>query len=184
MNANLVDMIKGELPGEFLNSASLLLGENREMTRLGINAAIPGILGGFASAASTSDGATRLASAVDDADEGTLSGAGSMFGRITDRGSEPVRSILGPGGLVELTGSVCRTSGLSGKSVTTLLGLLAPIILGVLKRVKRSRGLDSAGFASFLSNQREDIVSALPERMGTGDFANLRTPIREVSEEN
>jgi LysM repeat protein len=184
MNANLVDMIKGELPGEFLNSASLLLGESKDTTRLGINAAIPGILGGFASAASTSDGATRLASAVDDADEATLSGAGSMFGRITDRGSGAVRSILGAGGLAELTGSVGRTSGLSGKSVTTLLGLLAPIVLSFLKRVKRSRGLDSTGFAVFLSDQRENIVSAMPERMATGEYANVRTGLRDTNDEN
>src|SRR5687767_6407167 len=106
MNANLVDMVKGELPGEFLTRASSLLGESRDTTKLGINAAIPGILEGFASAASTSDGATRLASAVDDADEGILSDVGSMLARTADRGSGSVRSILGAGGLAELTGSI------------------------------------------------------------------------------
>ena len=46
MNLNLVDMVKEQLPGDFINKASSLLGESRDRTQLGIEAAIPGVLGG------------------------------------------------------------------------------------------------------------------------------------------
>lgn len=183
MNLNLVDMIREQLPGDFLNKASSLLGESRDKTELGIEAAIPGVLGGFTRSASTSDGATRLASAVNDADEGILSGIGSMFGRNTDFGTGALRSILGAGLLSDLTGGIGKTSGLSGKGVTTLLGVLAPIVLSVLKRVTRLRGLDASGLANLLSGQRENIASAMPEGMRIGEYANVREPLREVRDE-
>jgi LysM repeat protein len=178
MNLNLVDMVKGQLPGEFLNKASSLLGESRDKTQMGIDAAVPGVLAGLADTASTTDGATRLASLVDDVDEGVLSGTGAIFGRTSDWGTGALRSVLGGAGLSDLSGSIGRTSGLSGKSITTLLGALAPIIFGVLKRVTRTRGLDSSGLASLLSGQRDNIASAMPEGMRT-----YREPLREIRDE-
>jgi nucleoid-associated protein YgaU len=164
---NLIDMVKEQLPADFVTMASSFLGQGRDKTQIGIDAVIPGVLGGLANLASTSAGATRLASEVDDADEGMLSTIGSMFGRSPDWSTAGLRSLLGGGPLSELSANIGRTSGLSGKAVTTLLGALTPIILGVLKRVKRSKGLDSSGLASLMSTQRDYLAAAMPEaRMG------------------
>ena len=115
---NLIELAKGYLTGDFKNKLSSLLGESRERTESGLNAAVPGFLSGLDSTASTPDGARRLSSAVDNADEGILSNIGSMFGMgsLSDIGTGPLQSILGMGGLSELTGNIGRASGLSGKS--------------------------------------------------------------------
>src|SRR5262249_8973565 len=136
---------------------------SKEKTQLGIGAAVPGLLAGLENTASTPDGAQRLASAIDGSDSGVLSNVGSIFERTTGFGSGALRSILGAGGLSELTGNIGRTSGLSSNRITTLLGVLAPIVMGVLKRVKQSRGLDSAGLSNLLSSQRGNFEEALPE---------------------
>src|SRR5262245_21537332 len=96
---NLVDMIKGYFSGSLGNRLSTLLGESTQKTELGINAAIPALLARFSNIASTSDGASRFASAVDNADEGILSNVSSMFGKNTYTASSSLRSVLGDGGI-------------------------------------------------------------------------------------
>jgi hypothetical protein len=181
---NLVEMVLGYLTGDFGSKLSSLLGESKERTQSGIEAAVPGLFAGLDDTASTPDGAQRLASAVDSSESGVLSNIGSIFGRTTGFGSPGLGSILGAGGLSELTGNIGRTSGLSSNSITTLLGVLAPIVMGVLKRVKQSRGLDSAGLSSLLSSQRSNIEAAMPEGMRTGEPSYAREPIGGVREES
>jgi hypothetical protein len=185
--SNLVDLIRSHLPGDFSNRIFSLLGENREKAQAGVDAAVPGILSGMERTASTGDGAQRLSSAVDGADDSMFSRIGEMFGRqpTSDGSAGPLQSILGTGGLSELTGNIGQSSGLSGKSVITLLGFLAPIVLGVLKKVKRERGLDAAGLSSLLSSQRGNFAPGMtgvnrPQTPVEGGSYS-REPLRDVS---
>src|SRR5215475_7022581 len=164
---NLIDFTKGYLTGDFKDKLSSLLGESREKTQSGLNAAVPGIFSGLDGAASTPDGAKRLASAVDSTDGGILSNLGSMFGRgsLSGIGSSALQSVLGGAGLSELTGNIGTASGLPGKAVSTMIGFLAPVVFGVLKKLKQSRGLDASGLSSLLASQRSNIAAAMPEGM-------------------
>src|SRR6185369_1421760 len=180
---NLVDMVNGYLTGDVGNKLSSLLGESKEKTQLGIEAAVPGLLAGLDNTASTPGGAQRLASAIDSSDSGVLSNLSSIFGKTTGFGSGALGSILGAGGLSELTGNIGRTSGLSSNGITTLLGVVAPIVMGVLKRVKQSRGLDAAGISNLLSSQKENIAEAMPEGMSSGEPSYAREPIGGAADE-
>ena len=44
----------------------------------------------------------------------------------------------------------------------TLLGLLTPIIMGILGREQRASGLDTNGPARMLTGQKEEIPGAMP----------------------
>src|SRR5262249_12010687 len=145
-------------------------------TQMGIDAAIPGLLGGFENAASTPDGARRLTSAVEQSDTGILSSLGSILGGSTGSSANLLQSLLGVGGLSELIGNIGRTSGLSRNGVGSLLGVLAPIVLSVLKRVVQSRNLDSAGLSNLLASQKSNIAAAMPEGMRTGEFREETYP--------
>src|SRR5262249_36817844 len=117
---------------------------------------------------STPDGARRLSSAVDDADDSILGNVGTMFGAGSsswiNRGSGILSSILGGSRLSALSGEVGRSSGLSGRAVTMLLGFVGPLALGVLKREIQTRGLDSTGLSNLLAAQRSNISAAMAER--------------------
>ena len=69
----------------------------------------------------------------------------------------------------------------------TMLGFLTPIVLGVLKNVKRTKGLDSAGLSNLLSSQRTNFAAAMsegtPGRIGTtGETTSYaREPLREAA---
>jgi uncharacterized protein DUF937 len=180
---NLVEMIRGYLPESFTDKMSSLLGESPDKTKSAINAAVPGILSGMDNAASTPDGARRLTDAVDGADHSIFSNLCGLLGKTpsTESGSGMMQSILGTAGLSELTGNIGRISGLSGKGVMGLLGYLVPVVLGVLKNVKRTRGLDSTGLLNLLSSQRSNFASAMPEGTPASEPASYVKGPRDVS---
>jgi len=161
---NLVDLIRRNLSGDVVQKISSSLGESRDRTQAGINAGIPGILSGLEATAGTSDGIQRLSAAVDDADEGIVSRIGGMFGMgsSSEAGLFNLRSILGGSTVSDLSANIGRSSGLASKSVMTLLGFLTPVVLGVLKNIKFTKGLDSVGLASLLSSQRANFAEAMP----------------------
>jgi hypothetical protein len=188
---NLIDLVKEYLGGDFTNRMSSLLGESTDKTKSGINAAVPGLFSAFDNAASTPDGARRLSSAVDDADDSILGNIGGLFGAGSsswvNRGSGILSSLLGAGAISGLSGNIGRSSGLSGKAVTMMLGFLGPLILGFLRREKQARGLDSTGLSNLLASQRSNISAATPE--GTFKTAGERLesdygrePLRDVTE--
>src|SRR5262245_48731726 len=173
---NIVDMIRGHLTGPATDRMSSLIGESSENTRAGITAAIPALLAGFDRVASTPDGNRRLTSAVDDADDTMFDNALKIFGpgSTGETGSGILRSILGAGGLSELVNALVRTSGLSGKTTGTMLGLLAPLVFGVLKHVKRLAGSNRFDIADFLASQRGNIEAAMPRTMRQETYAGSR----------
>jgi hypothetical protein len=177
---NIVELVKGYLTGDVKDRISSFLGESNERTQSGIDAAVPGLLSGFTTAASTPDGAQRLASAVDKGNEGILSNLTSILGKgySSDTGSGLLQSILGSGGLSELTGLIGKSSGLSGSATSTLLSFLAPVAIGALKKLKLSGGLDSAGLSSLLASQKNNIAAALPEGMREGVREPVEEPLR------
>lgn len=176
---NIVDAIKAYLPDDFATRISSLLGENRDKTQAGISAGIPGLLAGLDNASSSPDGAGRLASAVSNADDSLLGNVPGMLSKFstTDSGLGSIRSIMGAGGLSELTGNLGRSSGLSGKALASLLGLLAPMVLGALKRIMLTERLQPSDIPNLLSRQRANIAAAMPGgMMGT-------ERLRDVTEE-
>ena len=161
---NLVDMIRGYLTGDSVNAISSLIGASGEQTRAGVTAAVPGLLAGLDRAASTPDGVRRITSAIDDSDESMLDNPLGMFSRsfTADSSSGMLHSIMGAGGLSELTSSVGRASGLSGKGASSIIAMLAPLVFGVLKRVKSMAGPGRFDVADLLAGQRANIAAAAP----------------------
>jgi len=178
---NLVEMIRGHLTGAATDRMSSVIGESSEKTRAGISAAIPALLAGLDRTASTQEGVRRISSAVDDADDSMLDNSLGMFGTSStgETGSGILRSIIGAGGLSELINGVGRTSGLSGKTTTTMLGLLAPLIFGVLKRVKRLAGSNRFDIADLFASQRGNIEAAMPRSMRQDTYVGSRVEPQE-----
>src|SRR5262249_52080812 len=53
-------------------------------------------------------------------------------------------------------------AGVTGSGSKSLLGLLGPVVLGVLGREQRDRGLDASGLANLLTSQKNNVMAALP----------------------
>jgi Bacterial protein of unknown function (DUF937) len=81
---------------------------------------------------------------------------------LIDSGSSLLTSLLGDSKVGALSGAIAKFAGLNQASATSLLGALAPVVLGALGREQRAQGLDAQGLAGLLNDQKGSIAQALP----------------------
>ncbi len=159
---NLVELVRSQLGGDVIGRLAGMLGASSDATRGAVNAAIPTLLASLGQVASTPDGARRLASMVDNVDDNIMDNVSGGGQSLMESGSKMLSSLF-PGGAVSAIGSaLSRFSGLGGGAVSSLLGMLMPLILGTLKGQKLELGLDAGGLAGLLSSQKQNIMNAIP----------------------
>ena len=169
MSFNLVDLVKGQLGGPALGQLGSLLGEDSNKTEAALGAAIPGLLSGLTSSANA-DGGGSLFNAVKDADDSLLDNIGGMLtgnnsSNMMNQGSNLLGSLLGNGAMGGLASAVSGLTGIGGKSSSGLMGILAPIIMGVIKRkLFGGSGFsqNAGGLMSLLNGQKDNVQAAMP----------------------
>ena len=166
---NLVDLVKDQLGGNVLTRLAETLGTSPDNTRTAVNAAIPTLLTALGSVASTRDGARDLAAAVGSLDDRvlnnlpqSLSGGGRSGLNLGDMGTKLLGSLLGGNTLSSLASALGRFTGQGSGAISSLLTMLAPIVLGVLKSRTGGMGSDANALASLFAGQRQNIISAMP----------------------
>jgi hypothetical protein len=173
MAVNLLEMIKQGLPGNFSDMAGKLVGESPGATQTALSAALPALLGSIAQKGATTDGAQSVLSlldspAVNTGALGNLAGllsGGEQSNALLTSGSGLLTSLLGDK-FGALAGSLASIAGLkNSQSASNLLALLAPIVLGFIKKFVGDKGLGASGLASLLGSQGQFLQGALDKRL-------------------
>jgi hypothetical protein len=168
---NLVQMILNLLGGDLFSKLAGMLGIRTDQAESAAKAAIPAMLGALVSQASTTEGARKLAAAVNDADEGILGNPAAALSQkgdsLIESGGGLLKSLLGGNMLSGLSSALSRFSGLGTTAITGLLGSLAPMILGFLKRQTKSTGADAASITRLLMGQKDNIAAAMPSGLAS-----------------
>lgn len=81
-------------------------------------------------------------------------------GGLLGRGTELLRSVLGSGYAPAVEG-VSQQAGGRSSTVSSLMSMAVPVVLGLLGRHAATNNLDASGFNSYLGEQKSSIVSAL-----------------------
>jgi hypothetical protein len=171
MTVNLVALVMKQVGGDLPGILGALLGEGAEKTKGALAGAVPVMLAGLAGvAAKGGDAADKLAAAVSLQDDGMLDDLPRLLGggehqAVATQGGTMLSSILGDGVIGTMVGALGRFSGLGGGSVKSLLGLLAPIVMSVLSREQKARGLDGGGLLEMLIGQKDNIERAMPSEL-------------------
>jgi hypothetical protein len=169
---NLVDLVTNQLGGDMIGRIGNLLGIGNDDARSAVDAGVPAMLAGISGLAGTSDGARKLTSALDSLDDRLVGNIGSALSgggadSVIKTGSNALSSLLGGNMLSGLGTALSRFTGLGTGAINSLLGLLAPIVLGTLKSQKSRMGLDASGLANLLAGQRQNVVNAMPSGLGS-----------------
>jgi len=172
MAVNLVSLIMQFLTPDMIGRIASALGLDRNNTQTAIGAAIPGLLAGLSGVAAQPGGAQKLVDTVRQ-QTGALGSFANMLGAsgqssLIEKGSQILSSLLGGRDQTALAGAVSKYAGLGQNASGSLLGMLAPIVMGTIGQQQGTRSLDAGGIASLLSSQKDNIVAALP-----AGFANL-----------
>jgi hypothetical protein len=169
MTDNIVATISRFLTPELLGKMASATGLDRSLAHKATAATVPAILSGLADLAARPGGARQLATAVAEQPSDMLGNiVGSLSGatQMADRGTSLLSSLLGGGMSGLLASTVGKFLGIGEGQMRTLMGLLTPIIMGVLGREQRAQGLDASGLARMLTGQKEEIAAAIPAGLG------------------
>jgi outer membrane protein OmpA-like peptidoglycan-associated protein len=157
------------LQGGLLDSISRFVGGNPETTKRTLNAALPTAMYTIADHGSTEIGAAGLLDGLKSGQAPQLDV--SDLGRTLDDPHASEQLLKGSGGFLEkmlggkLSGLVSALSSFGGGDhgmASKLLGLAAPLALGVIGRRVREGGLDARGLAGFLGEQKTQVASMVP----------------------
>jgi Bacterial protein of unknown function (DUF937) len=170
---NIVSMIMQFLTPMIINKMAGSLGMGQGLAGKAIAAALPAILAGLAGSSSKPGGAAALAGVLGKQDPGLLGNFANMLGgsgqkAMTDGGLGALSSLLGGSSTNALAGAVGKFAGIDSNQSSSLLGMLAPVVMGQLAQTQKSSGLDAGGLASLLAGQKDNIAAAMP-----AGFSNL-----------
>lgn len=173
MASNLIEIFNNTV-GELLGKqASGILGESAESTTTGIKFIVPSLLGTLIQRGNTEAGADELMSYLTEhnIDGSILSTvAGSLQGGIETeklmyQGAGNLRYLLDDK-LSPVVDIISGASGLKTSSATSLLKLAAPLVLGIIGKHVREKGLDAKGLKSLLTDQSESVRQSIPAGVG------------------
>jgi hypothetical protein len=170
MATNLVSYMMQFLTPDMIGRIAGALGLNRSDAQSGISAVVPALLAAFSGLADKPGGAQSLVNTVKQ-QSGVLDNFAGMIGgnnqsSFIERGSSLLTSLLGSHDQAALTGAIARFAGLGQNKATSLLGMLAPVVMGLIGRQIGTRGVDIGSLTSLLASQKEQIAQALPNGMG------------------
>jgi len=167
MATNLVEQIANTLGPVIVGRIASSLGLNETSTQKAIVAAVPAILAALISYVSKPQGPAKLNDVVAKQEPGMLSSLANVIGQsgqkaLIDQGSGVLRSLLGDRTVSALTSALGQYAGVGNDGSKSLLGLLGPVVLGVLGQQQRQKGLDASGIANLLTSQKSQVFAALP----------------------
>jgi hypothetical protein len=172
---NIVDLISSQLSGDVVGKLGGLIGADQSQTQTATNAAVPALLSLFGKMASTNSGADQLAKAMGGLDLGmlgNLAGAlgGSQSSSIGSLGGSLLGSLLGGNATSSVVDAIASFAGIKPGIMRTLLGYLAPIVLGMVAKQFTGRP-DAAGISRLFSEQGSNIRGAMPRGLSLPDLA-------------
>lgn len=170
MSTNLVSYVMRFLTPDMVGRMAAATGLNRSDAQSGVSAAVPALLAAFTGLADKPGGAQSLVNAIKQ-QSGVADNFASMIGgsnqaSFIDRGSSLLSSLLGSHDSSQLASAVGRFAGLGQTKATSLIGMLAPLVMGLIGKQIGNRGIDVGSLTSLLGSQRDQIAQALPGGMG------------------
>lgn len=157
---NLLDLLQGQLNDGLIEQLSAKIDADPKQTATAAQGIMSTLVSGLAKNASTPEGASSLASALDrDHDGSILNNLMGMFSGNMQAQPEQPRALNGVGILNHILGDrqggvidmISKMSGLDSSKTGNLMAMLAPVVMGMLGRQKQQQGLDISSLAGLLS---------------------------------
>ena len=169
---SLLEMLANQLDDNALNQISTVAGANQSQTQQAISAALPMLLGALGRNAAKPEGAQALTQALArDHDGSILNNLSANLQRpeVSQDGAAILNHILGNRRDAVAAG-VGQVSGLDANSVTQIMSMLAPVVLGAVGQAQHQNNLSADQVASLLHREREQTESSLGGLAGLLDM--------------
>ena len=171
MAINLVSLVMQFLTPDMVGRVATTLGFDRNKVQSAIGGAVPALLAAFNDVATQPGGAQKLA----DAARQQTGSLGNLAHALTagepssliDKGSQLLSLLVSGQNQNALIGAIAKFTGLGQGASGSLLGMLAPIVMGTIGKHQSAAGaLDANGIATLFAGQKDNIAAALPSGFG------------------
>ncbi|MEZ4916539.1 MAG: DUF937 domain-containing protein [Chitinophagales bacterium] len=183
--AGILDLLNSPIGQSILQGVSQETNQSQDKTSSVLNMALPVLLSAMKKNASTPQGAESLLNALSDNRHNgdilsNLSGLfqGGVNQNVTSDGAGILKHILGAQEN-QVASALSQKSGVDAQSVTKILQIAAPILLGYLGQQKRQNNVSSqSGIESLIggligggqASQQNDLLTTLLDRDGDGNI--------------
>lgn len=188
--ADLFDLMKSQISGEVIGALASQIGGGAEAnkTSTAVESGISILMNALAKNTKSTDGASSLGAALDRDHDGSilddltgyLNGSARVNKTKAANGSGILGHLLGErqGGAVDV---LTEMSGLNQTQSSDLLVKLAPIVLGMLGKQKKSTGMSNSDLGGLLAGaaasantkvQNPSLITSLLDRDGDGNIRN------------
>lgn len=166
---NLLNLIQNELSPDAIGQIGSAVGESTDKTKSALSTAFPALLGSLVGKATASpNGAVDILNTLK---QGQSQGGwpdtvgkllGSQSGGSAQAANHSLLSSLLGSKLGAVTDFISNRTGIRSGSATSLLGMAAPFLMGIIGKQVASQGLGAAGLGQLLSSQAQPVKDALP----------------------
>ena len=183
MSISLLNTVRSYFSDELIGKAAGYLGENPSVVSKGLNAVIPLSLAGIVQKAESGNvesvislAKTAFGSGILDNLAGTFSSAG---GGIPSVSPGLISGIFGDK-FGAIANAVSGTTGLKGASVSSLIGSVIPLALGILGKFASDNHSTPGSIGQLLSAEKSSIFSAIPTDINTSHLLGAAAPVRHA----
>lgn len=160
---DILDLLGSVLGGGTLNQLGEQLGLDADQTQAGVAVAVPALLEALTRNASDPSGSDSLYEAVSNDHDGSV--LDDLVGLLGGGYSQDGQGILGHL-FGDRTESVAQqlgsTSGVGSGGMLKLLATLAPLLMGILGKLRGSRQLDSGGLGDLIKGTNSKLQDEQP----------------------
>ncbi len=167
ISENIVNLVKDQIGDQVLEQIKSVLGSEGPKASTALGSVVPALLSGVTNMAGDSKGAETLFKAVGDQDDSILDNMGALLrdgqgSSVVEQGGNLLGSLFGSSGTDKLGNVLSAFTGVSRGGSNSLMGIVAPLVLGVIKRKFMGGVSNSAGLAGLLQSQKPQINAAMP----------------------
>jgi Bacterial protein of unknown function (DUF937) len=189
MATNLVSLVSQFLTPDMIGRIATALGLDHNKLQSAIGGVVPALLAALNNTATQPGGAQKLADAAKQ-QAGSLENFASVLATggqssLLEKGTQMLSSLVGGQNQNALTDAVAKFTGLGQSASGSLLGMLAPVVMGSIAQ-HLGRGFDANSIAKLFASQKDNIAAALPSGMssllsGTGLLNSLGDAARTAT---
>lgn len=163
---SLFDTLNQQLQGQGVDQIARQLGIDPSTAAKAVPAALGSLMGGLANNAASSGGVEALSGALSRDHDGSI--LDNLTGALGDS-----TGLAGAGILKHVFGTkepaveagLSQSTGLDPGTMSQLLKMLAPIVMGALGKTQRDRGLDTGGLTDLLGGEKRTVQREAPAGM-------------------
>lgn len=182
----LIEMLASQLGGPALQQLSQQIGANEGTTQSAIGMALPMLLSAMGAQANNNpDSAQTIYQAAQDQDDSILDNVMGFVGNAgaASMGSNLLNQVVGGGTHNAMADAIGQRTGMDSGAVNQLLGILTPLVMGVLSKSSQEQGgLDPNGIAQMLGglSGNNDVIGMVTKAIDADGDGNIVEDIGNI----